>query len=137
MEFVTKSLREAAPKLSIYFLYLSAQILVLASLLLVTADIIIHIILMILSIAFYFATAFKNVDLLLFSLAFTEDKSSLIMKILIIASPLSEKSRRSRSKENGIVKNNACLRQINPMPNKKQILLLRMVKKVQQMAKKL
>jgi len=61
MEKLSKFLKEAGAKTGLYFLYICVQIFVLASLLLTTTGIAVHLAWMILNIGFYFATALKDV----------------------------------------------------------------------------
>ena len=72
METLSNFMHEIGRKFSVYFLYICAQIFVLASLLLSTTSIVVHVIFMIVTIIFYFATALKNVNKVLVSLVFTK-----------------------------------------------------------------
>ena len=72
METLSNFMCEIGRKFSVYFLFICAQIFVLASLLLSTTNIVVHVIFMIVTIIFYFATALKNVNNFLVSLVFTK-----------------------------------------------------------------
>lgn len=67
-------------RLAIWFLYISAQFLVLTSLLLTTTSILSHAIFMVLSLTFYFLTAFKEVTLELLSQGLLWGSKSQTMK---------------------------------------------------------
>ena len=68
-------------KIAVCFIYLCAQFLVLASLLLTTTSLAPHIIFILLSIVFFFVTSFKEVFLILFSLDFMWELWSPTMKM--------------------------------------------------------
>jgi len=55
-------------KLGMYFMYLCAQVLILGTLMLTTNSMVAHTLMMILTIALYFAVCFKDVCFYLFSL---------------------------------------------------------------------
>jgi hypothetical protein len=86
MEKPYKFLQEAAAKSGLYFLYVCAQMFVLASLLLTTTGIAVHLVWMILTIGFYFATALKDVLIEIFSLVFILQKLSPTTKTRTLAS---------------------------------------------------
>lgn len=68
-------------RLGVWFVYICAQFLVLASLLLTTTSVVAHGIFLILSIVFYFLTAVREVPLCPFSQEFTKENVSPINRM--------------------------------------------------------
>lgn len=98
-------LRQAGARSGLYFLYICAQIFVLASLLLTITGIAVHLVLMTLTIGFYFATALKDVLIKLFSLEFILEQFNLIMKMRTLVSLKLKYRNKYQQKKDGKAKN--------------------------------